>query len=202
MNTDSNGSLLLEISLNNNFYIVNTDTLSHFGESNQSPANLDLTFATADILQELTYNQIDDTWGSDHYPINKYMHFLADHMDNYDQSQYKVLSSVKKYKYISNLMKEAVCYATPGRQWDVDSCSVNSKQKEQTWADLKNKRSTPKSWWDQECEDSIKNRNNWLKKFKKTKNLDDYINFKKAKAIARRTINLKKKQILSILLMA
>ncbi|KAL0132848.1 hypothetical protein PUN28_000508 [Cardiocondyla obscurior] len=37
----------------------------------------------------------------------------------------------------------------------------------------------PKSWWDEECQTAINNRKKDLKKFKKTRNIHDYIEYKK-----------------------
>lgn len=56
------------------------------------------------------------------------------------------------------------------------------------------KRNRPsKSWWDKECEEIIKNRKKWLKLFKRNKDMHSFVEFKKARAIARKIINKKKR---------
>lgn len=62
--TDVNGSNLHDICSENNFFVVNYDTLTRFGEVNQEPSNIDLVFATGDILSDISYEQLSDSWGS------------------------------------------------------------------------------------------------------------------------------------------
>lgn len=68
-NTDPNGSILFETSTNNGFYIINYDTLTRIGEAYQDPSNIDLAFCTEDILKDISYDQLEDSWGSDHHPV-------------------------------------------------------------------------------------------------------------------------------------
>lgn len=91
-------------------------------------------------------------------------------------------------------MRKAVCNATPGKVWDDINQTVKVIDKESN-INLR-KKSSPKTWWDSECDNVIKERKMKLKEFKRTKEIQDYINFKKARAYARKIINGKKKMTL------
>lgn len=67
--TDSNGELLLEEMEERDLYIVNRDTLTSVGKGGKRHSNLDLCFCSEDLLCIVKHNQLKDTWGSDHYPI-------------------------------------------------------------------------------------------------------------------------------------
>lgn len=49
-------------------------------------------------------------------------------------------------------------------------------------------------WWDQECNTVIKNRKEKLKIWNRTQRIEDYIVFKRTRAIARKTIIKKKRK--------
>ncbi|XP_018367719.1 PREDICTED: uncharacterized protein LOC108764142 [Trachymyrmex cornetzi] len=51
------------------FMCVNMDTCSRIGAIGERDSNLDLLFCSAAVLDNIKYNQLDDTWDSDHFPI-------------------------------------------------------------------------------------------------------------------------------------
>lgn len=50
-------------------YVINEDTLSYLGDIYHSSSNIDLIFASESLVNSMKYEQVTDTWGSDHYPI-------------------------------------------------------------------------------------------------------------------------------------
>ncbi|CAK9813874.1 RNA-directed DNA polymerase from mobile element jockey [Anthophora plagiata] len=66
---DNAGSSLLKVIQENNLFIHNTDTKSHIGSPGQRNNNLDLILFTMDIAHLIVSNQLDDSHGSDHFPI-------------------------------------------------------------------------------------------------------------------------------------
>lgn len=56
-----------------------------------------------------------------------------------------------------------------------------------------NKKGQDNSWWDKECEEVINNRKKCLIRLKKNKDTHSYIEYNKARAIARKIMNKKKR---------
>ncbi|KYQ48816.1 hypothetical protein ALC60_12131 [Trachymyrmex zeteki] len=48
---------------------VNMDTCSHMGTIGERDSNLDLLFCSVAVLDTIEYNQLEDSWDSDHFPI-------------------------------------------------------------------------------------------------------------------------------------
>lgn len=51
------------------YVCVNTDTLSRLNNIRDRVSNLDLIFANCGIVNHIKYNQLDNTWGSGHFPL-------------------------------------------------------------------------------------------------------------------------------------
>lgn len=68
-NTDRNGERLWEVTIDNDIICLNQDTISRIGNVGQESSNIDLIFSTVEIMDKLEYEQIPDSWGSDHHPL-------------------------------------------------------------------------------------------------------------------------------------
>lgn len=55
------------------YIIVNDDTKTRIGYQGQVSSNLDLIFASRKLADKLSYQQLLDAWGSDHYPMVIYV---------------------------------------------------------------------------------------------------------------------------------
>lgn len=67
--SDRNGERLLEEFEEEDLLIVNDDTKSRMGSLGQRDTNIDLIFASGEMLNYLEYSQEKDSWDSDHFPI-------------------------------------------------------------------------------------------------------------------------------------
>lgn len=52
----------------------------------------------------------------------------------------------------------------------------------------------PIEWWDEDCHQAIENRKSKLKKFLRSQDIKDFIEYKKAIALIRKVIKFKKKE--------
>lgn len=68
-NSDYSGRILLEETEEEGLYIVNDDTMSRMGNVSQQDSYLDVVFVSESIVDKVRYEQLEDTWGSDHFPI-------------------------------------------------------------------------------------------------------------------------------------
>lgn len=74
-------------------YIVNEDTLSRMGEIGQNSSNIDLIFTSRGIIDKIQYEQEEDNWGSDHFPIRATIQI------EYEKNQYtKVTNRISRKK--------------------------------------------------------------------------------------------------------
>lgn len=66
--TDVNGDRLMEEMARVGLYVLNEDTKTQ-GEAGWQDSNLDLIITNDTIYNCIEYRQLNDTWGSDHFPL-------------------------------------------------------------------------------------------------------------------------------------
>lgn len=91
-------------------------------------------------------------------------------------------------------MQEPAYLATHGAKWKEKVIIEGGEIKKKTSSNYRNRRHTrnPAQWWDEECERVLKTRQKKFKEWKKMRNVKSFIEYNKAKAIARKTIKQKK----------
>ncbi|XP_070152058.1 uncharacterized protein [Polyergus mexicanus] len=184
-----------------NLYLINSDTLTRIGEGGRNPSNLDRMFCTKDLVHRMSYKQKSDTWGSDHHPIvyiideelktykritnrittkrtdwKMFEVLMEKNLEMFSSKEYNLKNHIEKY----NLLKDVIIKA-------VEEASGRNNNIEKPQQVRKNKSKNPVEWWDEDCKEIIKARKEKLRKFKKSKELQDYIEFKKARAMATKT---------------
>ena len=102
---------------------------------------------------------------------NNVSQILKDNYDNFLTSNYENLSASHKYEYFVNLITAAVTGNTPKKKFVHIKIHRN-----------------PVCWWDEECSEAKKQRNSAFKKWEKTKDLDDLIEYKRLLALAKKNI--------------
>lgn len=212
--TDKNGENLFEELEEKEIYVINSDTLSRMGETGQRDSNIDLIFSSHNVLNLIDYKQEEDTWGSDHYPIEfqislnrkvyrkktnristkktnwkKYIDILMDKEEEVKSQNFLDLTEEERYDKLIQIMKEAVLRAS-GKNIKAQKTQISNHDISNN---NKNKRN-PVDWWDIECEEVIEDRKKALKIYKNDPTLENYIDFKKNRAIARKTNKKKKKE--------
>lgn len=137
--TDRNGEILLEEMEETGLFIINRhrDTLSRIGEGGRKHSNLDLGFGTEDVVCIAKYSQKDDSWGSDHYPIefdvgierkvyrkktNRistkntdwkiFEQYIEEREEMIETSDYKEMNNHEKYDRLIRIIRESVRLAT------------------------------------------------------------------------------------------
>lgn len=200
-------------------YVINTDTKSRMGGTGQLDSNLDLIFSNEDLIDEIRYKQVEDSWGSDHYLIEfeikenyetyrkrtnrisskktrwkEYTEYMRKEEEFLGKEEYQNMEEEVKYIWITEKMKEVVRLSSGKKQKERRGVENRDRTGKTGRKRDTEKRINPVEWWDEECEKVIEERKEALKKFRKEKSLESWINFKKHKALARRTIKGKKKE--------
>lgn len=103
--TDNNGAVLSDILWENDMYVINEDTLSYLGDMYHSSSNIDLIFASESLVNSMKYEQVTDTWGSDHYPIKVQ---LNRNMGTYQKRTNKTSTKKTPRSKYEELMEEKI----------------------------------------------------------------------------------------------
>lgn len=209
--TDPNGTRLADEMEQEDMYILNSDTLSRVGEGkNTRNSNLDLMFGSISMVNKITYRQIKDLWGSDHYPVEfclqlkleiyikknnrcstkrtnwkEYAGLIRVKSEELDSDDYKKSSIEDKYIIIKDLMIESVNEATGrnGLKKYTSKASQNSADQQIRLSnDNRNRKRQNKEWWGYEYQEAINKRKECLNKWRQTGTMSDYIKYKEARA--------------------
>lgn len=215
--TDTNGQRLSEESYLNDLYVVNRDTKTRIDAAGRYNSNLDLMFATEELLGIIEYTQYNDTWSSDHYPVKyklsqqvtkhitksnrtsnkktdwkKYREIMQSNLNTFKEEIEESLAIPDQYTWLTEKMKETVNIAS-GKKVMI---GMDQQKDEKTRKEYKDQgvSHNPVEWWDKECNDTIGNRKNRLRAFKISGSMEDFIKYKEARAQARKLLNKKKRE--------
>ena len=201
--TDSNGTKFYKSIHSHNLFVHNYNTFTHIDTHRNYKSNIDLVLSSLDISNKINVIACDETWGSDHFPlsleisIEKY-HYKKEtfklksvstnwarfekHLEySYEKflcEYYDTIPSNEKYCMFFDTVVEAVVRATPRKKLSNTNNIVQSN---------------PVSWWDAECDSIKKLRRAAFKKWERTLDLNDLIDYKKYCALAKKTFKSKKK---------
>lgn len=215
--TDKNGEILQEEMEEEGFFVINRSILSRISEGGSTPSNIDLMFSSEDIFEIISYKQIEDSWGSDHYPIEykieinrkryiKITNKITTKKTDWDVYKGELLKNENilrsrnfqrscmqdRYKTIVEIIKNSVKTASGNinnREGRLSSVTGAHHNERRNIKQLGN----PVTWWDEECRIMIEERKKKLKIYQETLTLVDFVEYKKARAIVIKTIKQKKK---------
>ncbi|CAK9799235.1 RNA-directed DNA polymerase from mobile element jockey [Anthophora plagiata] len=204
--TNTAGENLEKILADHNLIVHNTDNHSRVDNRHNSKSNIDLFITSTDLAHLVTTRQLDDTHGSDHYPIEAIIEIKKQiqhrisrrlstikrdwqqynrEMDNiYGEllnKNYDDLPATQKYEFFSEAMRKAVIRNTPWNKKNMEG-QANATPK-----------SNPAPWWDQDCDREIRKRKATLKKWLLTLKTEDWIAHKKQAAQTAKLLKSKKR---------
>lgn len=210
-NTDRNGERLYTATYNKGYIVLNSDTKSRMNYYNQVASNIDLIFANNNFIGWLDYKQIKDTWGSDHHPIEILVNVevvvyrkLTNRVSNKNTDWKKYVVVVEER--VKNLL-EARSYSEIKNRYDsfidiiIKAAKIASGKKNichnvftSGHHMIRKRKKQPVRWWDEEYSEAVKDRREKLKLWKKSGKMEDFIEFKRVRAVSRKIINKKKKK--------
>lgn len=136
-------------------YTVNRDTLTSVGEGGKRHSNLDLCFCSEDLF--IKHNQLEDMWGSDHYPIefiikvSRRIYKIVTNRISTKRTDWRLYEKIikskehilledfkkaeerKKYERIVEVIKEATSIATYGDKYKKDSYQVKEEKRKEVY---------------------------------------------------------------------
>jgi len=183
---NNKGKMIEKILTETPINILNNDHPTHFHTQTDSLSNIDLSLCTPDLTMELSWEVGQDLYGSDHFPIlikrnipqatHRNPRFLY---KKADWTQFQMLTVPELNVHDLPEIDDAVSYITDLMITSAKTSIPMTKGGEMT-------RRVP--WWSEEVEKAIRERKAATKKYYRTKLVQDKINFKRLRAVARRTI--------------
>lgn len=178
--------------------LLNTGLPTRFNSHNGQFSHIDLTLADPRTATLLEWEPLETLYDSDHFPIkidinipinqdiecnNKTWNLKA---ADWNKFQELVDSQLGKLKPMTNNINKAAT--------DFTNVIQNAAIEAVGYVPLRQTGKTPVPWWNDECKEAIKNTKKAFNSYKRKKTVTALIEFKKLRAISRRTINLHKKR--------
>lgn len=172
---------------------INDGNATLLTRPDQDNVVIDLVFCTADIAAKCFSNTLEDTLGSNHFPV------LIKYWNNHLNSSYSSNSNPKFNTKYANWNKFSQEFAANFDKFDNPSyhefvkCIYDSACSSIPFVSTSKHRYKPCPWWDDECTKVIKLRKALIKQYKISKTMDAFIIANRYIALSKRTLNKKKK---------
>ena len=202
--TKIRGRLLEEILVEKNMVVLNTGQATYI-TSNMLNNNsvIDLSICSQDVALNTRHTVTKYNMGSDHFASITFVNEESIIENNLSMQLWKLnKANWKNYKDSSNLtLTNEVLMKTniDDKYNDILEC-INTLanqsiplKKQNLRKNEKRKKFKPLPYWNDKCNEAVYKRNQCRNKMKKTKELNDYMEYKKQEAIVRRTLKVEAK---------
>lgn len=205
--TDQRGNIVEKFIDEANLVILNTGESTHFNPSSGSLSSIDLSLCSADLTDKLDWVVDDDIFDSDHFPMHINIYDNSPGINKNKNSNSNLHMPRWKFKnanwpLYTDVIDETI-NETPPRIGDEISDINTELELFMTVIRSAADKAIPKSkgnsskrgvpWWNDECEITNREAKHAFNVFKKHKTLENKIEYKKRRAIARRTIKTRKR---------
>ena len=178
------GNTIVDLVLQFSLEILNNDSPTHFNLTHRSLTHIDLSLCSQSLSPDLYWHTYYDLCSSDHFPI--LIHFIhQSHMNgkhhwklkNADWSNFCILTEKIGYESSASTSQNLQNFTQLTLSAAMKSIPFKKRSKPHTRA----------PWWNDDCKAAKRMKNNARRKFIKTRENIDFINFKRLKAKARQT---------------
>lgn len=177
--TDAKGRILEKWLERNDLALINTGSKTHFNTKSNNFSAIDLTIVSSDLLSKLTWSVDDDLHNSDHFPI----YIQLDKQRSLRSVPIKWNTTKADWEKFRNSLKPPI---EPSVRKITDCILVAANNSIPKSGGKPIKKVVP--WWNEETKNITKAKKLALNKFKRSPTIENLIKFKKARAIARKTI--------------
>ena len=183
------GDVIEDFINKNNLCIYNNGTNTFFHSGHRTYSAIDLTISDPDLFLDYEWKVLEDTHGSDHFPI--LLRSLETNPNSYP-TRWKFNKA--DWDYFSHLCHEHISqtiYNTdnPVESFTEDLINIANKSIPKSQA---NPHHVPKPWFDTEVKEAIKARKKALRQLRMSPTMANVNQFKILRAKGRRTIRQKK----------
>src|SRR5688572_12401941 len=198
------GKIVEEILTEKNMVVLNTGQATYI-TSNQSKNKsvIDLCICSQDIALNINHSVTNYNMGSDHFASKITVNEEITIENNLSMKLWKLnKANWKNYKTASSitLTNEILVKTNVDDKYnDILDCITDLANKSipcknpNVKNNKKHKKFKPLPYWNDKCNDAIYKRNQFRNKMKKTKELNDYMEYKKQEAIVKQTLKIEAK---------
>jgi len=190
-NNDARGRLIADVIDDKGYVVLNTGQPTH-QIAGGGMSHLDLSIVTSSLATKARWFVLNDTMGSDHCPIQVELNTQTDRKVI---SAPRWLHSKADWAAYRSLCGQELTVETTEDQ-NIDTFNDNVIEKIIGIAEVcvpqtkpgKGHRIKPLPYWNDEIKSALLERNRARNKMNRSKNLDDYIEYKRLRAMAQRTV--------------
>lgn len=181
-NSDRRGNLLQDFCLNNGLNIINDGSATHL-----SGTTIDLTLVSPEIAPDIGFNILPSVLSSDHYPITLTVAVQGrvntggTETWNYRKGDWKGYNADSSWNLTDEDVPADPVAAVEDLYWHFLEMAEKWIPKH------KRRRFHAKPWWTAECKAAWRKREKCYRKFKQTGEVEHMLEWKKYRAIARKT---------------
>jgi len=202
--TKPRGKIIEEILAEKNMVVLNTGKATYI-TSNQLNNNsvIDLSICSQDIALIATHSVTNYNMGSDHFASITVINEESILENNLSMQLWKLnKADWKNYKEASNLAftNEILVKTNINDKYNDILESINTlanqsipRKSQIIRNNKKHKKFKPLPYWNNKCNEAVYKRNQSRNKMKKTKELNDYLEYKKQEAIVKKTLRAEAK---------
>jgi ribonuclease HI len=192
---DCNGKILQELIEDNDISILN-DGHGSFLLKNGYKSCLDLTFTSPKYASCTSWTVLENNLGSDHFPIETKIYNIKNTNEIYHHEKWNYRKA--KWQIFQNEMEKIHAKRPQILDTNINDYNTMLNNDIIEKANLfipkcKSKHKNPVPYWNEECNLAIKERNKAKRKVIRTKLPQDWIEYKKQKAITQKVIKQAKK---------
>ena len=184
---NAHGGVVEDILHTTNVCILNTGAHTHLHKQTGITTAIDLALASPETMPEVEWNVEQDTFGSNHFPclinfnqgvVGNNIHSIRFKLNQANWNLFKQMTYIDENIYINigdidevvdifyNLINSAADVSIP-------TTSGHTRN--------------PVPWWNDTCKRTHKHRKYWIRKYRRTRAVQDKIELNRVSAIARRT---------------
>ena len=196
--SDRGGTALLSAIEDKNLVILNDGSPTRLTAPGTAVSAVDLTLCSPSIASIINFKISTDTLGSDHFAIQITLtppqNSLKEHTNINTSPRWKLKNA--NWELYHNHMEFLTSQALDNADLSYETFITNLNKSAELAIPVnkatKNCSSFKRSWWTEECKLAVNNRKDIFNTYKNNPTLENFIKFKKASAIVKRTIKKNK----------
>lgn len=199
LSSTSRGNSLFDLFDECDFCILNTGCMTTLNRPNNRPSAIDVTVVSSNLAPFCTWKVHDDCMGSYHFPTiveiktqpNKIIQNNSSKKYVYKKADWKKYHELSKHHFVNIDSSENAL-----EQYD-QFCSYLDVLKDECIpvsqpSSFSHKKNTPMIWWNDICKQRVDDAKLKLNNYRHNMTMENYIEYKKANALKKRTIKEQK----------
>lgn len=182
--------------------LLNTGNVTHINNSSKTFSAIDLSLCSVSIAHTTDWTTLNDSYGSDHIPINiTFPKAISQQIHVEPKWKFYQADWDKYRKIIYNTLNE--------NSWTLEQVNTTIDKKVSNFVNIiinaanlsipkssgnQPKRHTP--WWNEQCQNALNASKNAFNRYKRHPNTTNELEFKRLRAITRKTLKEQKKIVL------